>query len=1830
MKNKHIGKNLKNIILVFAVLPVLFSACDLMGGSFSDFIDRNTYNARVVDINFSSLTSSDKLIVTNQAWMVDPADSVKPGVIQFDVTIDNPYNYDLSVVPVITEFRGPDGRPGPLPANIPVALVTQELLQTDIYRIRIGDTDTEDHKVQRGDFFMIRLDLSTKDGSRKFDPYILNLPVIYDSPLKPASPAIAQSTEFENLGSGFNSTLSWEMQTEEQHAGIRKISLTFIDSTGSPEWIYELQPDNIWQIDDPSKGEYGQQVLTPVITSESIQFKLPYNTNFTPDPDNAGAFLPPPDFVFKVTLFDKNGLSIPSSTGGSPETYLDNLTIQYLKTDGTVENSPWRFSNKDLRVFPLTVPNSVEKVRFIADKSSDPAISAQQQVRWNNETQDKPDYTCSLYIDPVLKTETVVKMEVFWTNPVENSDVKNKSYTYTFRITRLSPNRDSTLKNLIILGAAAQSNNENNYTQYNVVGGFIDPSEGLSVPDALNIDGPVVTNYTVYIPPTVNTIKILGDFLNTSEIYNQNGRPALNGTGGPNLPRPPYPVEQPQYTVEFPDNLYWDTNALKILRDGWEEPVIESKEYTFYINVKPQNDFYETLTRRYVITVIKTDPAGNPDAKLAGLTVNSGGIVYLSDNQAVNPLGSFKPEIFNYSVYVPSNVNTVMVGASTVTGAEIRQITSVNPVTNSYDTIPYNPPLTNITNIQINLPTASDKKRVTFTVYSQNNNPVSNSYTVTITRLLPSINDVPELTGSKNSLTVTWTGAVTWPVSTANMTYEVCYGFNIDDPTQAHAEKAWIWSGVITKPGSSYTAVITGLADNTWYNVWVRPVSSGGIPGEWKSARTTPTDSPSVPYGTPGAAELSGFNVALTPANLTYSQNLAFGAATFSYDIFVPSNTTSVTVTPTAALGVGLSSPVQFNTLKSGDYTDYSSITVTSPDGKGSAAYSFRVYRYQAAPAVTVTSAVDTIVTLNWNSLGTGYTYDVYYSASGYNNDLTAMEISASKITGITGGNTGTPVSCQITNLTNTTPYYFWVRAVSIADSKPGEWSAPLIAVPRSTNNKLSGITIAGGTLDPSPFNPDTLSYSVLLGADGGSITITGVPADSSQRISYNTGSGPSVMANPTNGGKETVTITVTPDSMFGTPAAGQVNTYTIVVSRRFPKPTGITLTPRDKSLIVNWNAVAGAAIYEVFYLIADDNPPLAPADTDIGAPVQATSGTTYTIPNLVNGTTYNVWVRAKNSDGSIIGESGGPVQGSPRSYSISCSWITPPGFTPSEISGISITSDYIGFPIVKPGDKVTVAIKSPYGIKPGTFTVKNGAVLIPFIEEPNNSTEKRFTFTMQDGDVALSAEFLTGYLSSLSVSAVGGSVSQLYPAFSSAVFDYTVQVTNGVSSLQVFGSSAEGAAVSSINNTLNGSPIIITVTPPVGSGATSSRQYNLNVNKLDPVTLSSLSLSYGSNPVVNVPINSADNNFISVPNAISSININAVKNTYTGNGVTAAVTGDGSWGPLASGQNSINVTVSLKFGDVTVEQKTYSIIVTRLPPLELSYLTISYGGNSFTDSPVSYTTKDLTVINNIGSITISAASNIGSGGGLTSEVTGVTGLGEQLSLNEGSNSFDVTVSLKSGVNVVDYKTYTINVTRLPLLELSSLTISYTGTSITDSPVTYTTKNLNIPNLIDSVDVSAVSNISSGGGFTAEVTGIGAHSSLNPGLNSFNVTVSLKSGVNVVEQKIYTVNITRLLPVALNSFTISYTGNITGSNSITDNFANGSTYSLSVPYDIDSVDITATPNDPGGDVTADVTGTGQYSSLSVGLNTISLSVSAVLGSSTDQKTYTIYITREPD
>jgi fibronectin type 3 domain-containing protein len=274
-----------------------------------------------------------------------------------------------------------------------------------------------------------------------------------------------------------------------------------------------------------------------------------------------------------------------------------------------------------------------------------------------------------------------------------------------------------------------------------------------------------------------------------------------------------------------------------------------------------------------------------------------------------------------------------------------------------------------------------------------------------------------------------------------------------------------------------------------------------------------------------------------------------------------------------------------------------------------------------SAPVLTATAG-NAYVSLTWKAVTGAAGYDVYYSitpgggAAGY----TAVPLGTSgyvttstgyDVTGLTGG--GVPV--------NGTTYYFVVTAVN--NVGPSVYSNQAYATPSSSLSATlapTGLTATAGNAQA------VLAWNAVTGATSYNVY-----------QSTTSGSYGASIASPTTTTYTATSLTngtayyfvVTAVDSANTPAeSAKSNEATATPATPAPlppAPTGLVATAADSQVALTWNAVAGAASYNVYESTTSGGP-----YANIASPASAS----YTATGLTDGTTYYFVVTAVDSAG--------------------------------------------------------------------------------------------------------------------------------------------------------------------------------------------------------------------------------------------------------------------------------------------------------------------------------------------------------------------------------------------------------------------------------------------------------------------------------------------------------------------------------------------------------------------------------------------------------------------
>ena len=477
---------------------------------------------------------------------------------------------------------------------------------------------------------------------------------------------------------------------------------------------------------------------------------------------------------------------------------------------------------------------------------------------------------------------------------------------------------------------------------------------------------------------------------------------------------------------------------------------------------------------------------------------------------------------------------------------------------------------------------------------------------------------------SVSSLTVSWSAPAN--AGPAITDYDVQY----------RAGTSGDWSDG-NHTGTATTATLSGLSENTSYQVQVRATNDEGT-GSWSDSGTGTTDANAAPtfsssstfdaaenqtaagtvlatdgdtdddvtgYEITGGADQSFFSIGATSGALTFDDAPNFEDA----EDQGTDNTYVVTVQATSGTGTREKTATQ-------------TITVTVTDVAGEAPGK------PAAP--TVSAASVSSLTVNWSAPDNGGPaiddYDVRYRA-GTTGDWSD------------GNHTGTATTATLSGLSENTSYQVQVRATN--DEGTGSWSdsgtgttdanaAPTFSS-SSTFDAAENQTAAGTVLaTDGDTDDDVTGYEITGGADQAFFSI----ASTSGALTFD--DAPNFEDAQDQGTNNTYVVEVQATSGTGTREKTATQTITVTVTDVAGEAPGKPAAPdvaaaSVSSLTVSWSAPANAG----------------PAITDYDVQYRAgTSGdwsdgnhtgtaTTATLSGLSENTSYQVQVRATNDEGT-------------------------------------------------------------------------------------------------------------------------------------------------------------------------------------------------------------------------------------------------------------------------------------------------------------------------------------------------------------------------------------------------------------------------------------------------------------------------------------------------------------------------------------------------------------------------------------------------------------------
>ena len=440
-----------------------------------------------------------------------------------------------------------------------------------------------------------------------------------------------------------------------------------------------------------------------------------------------------------------------------------------------------------------------------------------------------------------------------------------------------------------------------------------------------------------------------------------------------------------------------------------------------------------------------------------------------------------------------------------------------------------------------------------------------------------------------------------------------------------------------------------------------------------------------------------------------------------------------------------------------------------------------------------------------------------------------------------------------------------------------------------------------------------------------------------------------------------------------------------------------------------------------------------------------------------------------------------------------------------------------------------------------------------------------------------------------------------LTPTFNKNTLNYTVNVDNDVTSIEILATATDSNATVTGTGTkqLNTGNNLINIVVKSESGTENT--YTINVIRAKSSNNYLSDLKVNGQTVNNFNKEKLEYTLDDVKGDVSSIEVSAIAED-----TNASVTGTGNKS-LSVGDNSIEVIVTAEDGTT----KTYTIKIKKLSnDTALKSLTVTSDPMgtltpTFTSTTYNYTynydssvtSLDVTAITNDVNAKVGIVDS-DSNDTITSTVGSAT-----KTFNSTVKNIKVTVTAEDGTT----KDYTIVLSRTLSSNSYLKDISIDGNTIEGFNKEKFEYNIKVSRETDSIDVSAILDDEK----ATLTTDLSNKFSLNLGANKINIVVTAENG----DTSTYVLNVEREKnnDATLDSITVS-------EGILTPTFnKNTLNYTVNVDNDVTSIEILATATDSN----ATVTGTGTKQ-LNTGDNTVTIKVTSESGS---ENTYTINVVR---
>jgi uncharacterized protein (DUF1800 family)/fibronectin type 3 domain-containing protein len=379
----------------------------------------------------------------------------------------------------------------------------------------------------------------------------------------------------------------------------------------------------------------------------------------------------------------------------------------------------------------------------------------------------------------------------------------------------------------------------------------------------------------------------------------------------------------------------------------------------------------------------------------------------------------------------------------------------------------------------------------------------------------------------------------------------------------------------------------TKVTNNTRYFYKVAAVNTAGQSPMSAEAAATPEASLTAPTGLTATGGDRTVRLTWNAVNGAAKYNVYRGTAVIA------------TVTSPAHTDTNLTNGTKY-------FYKVSAVNAANAAGPMSSEVSATPEASLAAPAGLTAAGGNARVTLAWTAVPGASKYNIYRGTAPNGQSPTPVG-TVSETTFVNSG------------LTNGTKYYYKVAAVTASNSV-GPVSAEASATPEAPLPAPSNLKSDPGdrevilTWNPVP---GATKYNVYRGTAAGAQAGTAIAAGIPAATYTNTGL--------TNGTAYFYKVTAVSATNVESPQSGETSATPAPI---LPAPGGLTATPANQSITLNWTAVTGATAYNVYRGTATGQ--------QNATPLTRVTATTYANTGLTNGTTYFYTVAAVNANNDV------------------------------------------------------------------------------------------------------------------------------------------------------------------------------------------------------------------------------------------------------------------------------------------------------------------------------------------------------------------------------------------------------------------------------------------------------------------------------------------------------------------------------------------------------------------------------------------------------------------